>query len=150
MIPADHITFNDDGTAWLVVYRPPDSAPAQWEQDDKPCDACGGGGRDYGSPGPGAMRTDCTDGRHTFDIEVAIWDPPQPGASVTHRVSFVPGVVLEIMEPNHGSMTCIEIADPENGYPHELFIDGRYVCDLTLPPAAKPSMWAVKLRVVSQ
>jgi hypothetical protein len=35
MIPADHITFNDDGTAWLVV-TPPVSAAIQ--HFDRPCD----------------------------------------------------------------------------------------------------------------
>ena len=158
MIPADHITFDGD-MAWWVL--------GPWTQDDSPpirqldrlCDTCNGAGQvPFGLPSNGPERCpDCINGRHTFKIEVQ-WPVCEPECSVIHpgktyQVSIAPGMVLPIVERHpFGPMTHAD------GY--VLYLpdgtgqlwqtparnDGAIIA---LPPAAKPGMWAVKLRVAS-
>jgi hypothetical protein len=75
MIPANHISFNDDGSEAWVVYA------TGYEADvckllDRPCDTCGGNWQDYMEPldRDGSVVSPCPDcdgtGRHTFTIEV--------------------------------------------------------------------------------
>jgi hypothetical protein len=174
MIPADSITFNDDGTAWLVEEALPDS-PSGWPatRNDYPCDTCGGGleeafqWRDWQTV---SMIQDCPDcdgtGRHTFTVEVGghsrtpslsmelSGEAPCDGCVRTYRVSVVPGMVLRIISM---SAACADDAPPLPfiispvrrgeatviaGYP-----DADHETVITLPPAAQPGMWAVKLRV---
>jgi len=158
MIPADRIHFNDDGTAWLVEEALPDS-PSGWPatRNDRPCDTCGGSMYVWPEGSSFRSNTPCPDcdgtGRHTFTIEVEndtyLIDP-----SFTYRVSVAPGMVLPIVstggayltssaivladEGPVGSAVIVRISGPLVTY-HEI---------VTLPPAAKPGMWAVKLNVL--
>lgn len=97
MIPADHISFNDDGTAWLVTAAQPHSClgcgrtlldqtgcPGRTMHVahitrplDRPCDACAGTAAnlldeldDDHSFFKSEPCPDCVDGRHAFTIEV--------------------------------------------------------------------------------
>jgi hypothetical protein len=166
MIPHDRIHFNDDGTAWLVEEALPDS-PSGWPatRNDYPCDTCVSWG------GRGMSFKNCRDcdgtGRHTFEIEVACeacgdrHDIPIGNSSggATYRVSVVPGMVLPIHD--HDNLLDGDTALDHDWQPHITVSadqallcvrDARYTDDwderaITLPPAAKPNMRAVKLRV---
>ena len=176
MIPATHFLPLHDGTAWVVFGdddNERDFFPAEWVTDlDRPCDTCDGTGaqnpdEDYDDiniawavdvdTGPLYDCTaDCIDGRHTFDIEVPRHVAPMRdgihiGTTVTLQVSIIPGMILPIRDnetdygtPNHsGDMfICADgtayIDTPED-----------YMTDITLPSAAAPGMWAVKLRLCS-
>jgi hypothetical protein len=147
VIPASHISFNDDGTAWWVIdtTTTPDY---EWALD-RPCDTC-----DEVSPWLTNI-VPCKDcdgaGRHTFDIVVADRLLPHlPFA--TYRVSVIPGTVLPIRQQQGlqceyvgqwiarvGDRWLIQECDGVNLTTHPALI--------TLPPAAAPGLWAVKLKV---
>ena len=160
---ADHIRMGD-GTGWVICPNEieHDSDPdwlrlAFWHGSDRPCDTCDGTAT---APVPEVLPCpDCIDGRYTFTIEVehpnwcGLGDPID-----RYRVSIVPGMVLPI---HHGS-TCkspkpSHVCIHEN--PAEFLIPPHnaqlvtYLHDIapaiTLPPAAQPGMWAVKLKVLS-
>ena len=192
-IPADHISFNDDGTAWLVFdddsWRV--AGGPYWWHLDRPCDHCK-------NDGPWTIDCGCIDGRHTFTIEVGRpangWHPERDGDpdckcsactgeacwqyhpfgghcdhdSIdrhdgkecddpefrTYRVSVVPGMVLPIYAdfPGYDVPQWIDVSD--------YYGDGVIMASLqtqglanppfiTLPPAAAPGMYAVKLKVAS-
>lgn len=191
MIPADHIHFNDDGTAWMIVREFVERNDRWWDSArylsdlDRPCDTCDGvgcsmNGLESGDHGPLACEhlgccPDCIDGRHTFEIEVegCVCDSEHgyvdscPG-NQWHRVSIVPGMVLPIygvpMPLGTGRATDWGDADEMM-----LFVESTpqpfigimqvsgtaYLVDvgqaerITLPPAAKPGVFAVKLTVSS-
>ena len=170
MIPATHVHDDGDGTAWVVFGdddNERDFFPAEWVTDlDRPCDLCDGTGanqpdEDYDDiniawavdddTGPLYDCTACIDGRHTFDIEVPRHVAPMRdgihiGTTVTYRVSIIPGMILPIGDRDDESTTAlIFINEVGNAYlydPHQ-----PINVPVTLPPAARPGMWAVKLRV---
>lgn len=165
MIAADRFHDNGDGTAWLLPRRCPDDRAPQgahwWRGDpcvfgyralDRPCDTC-----DEHDPGWDhyGKCPDCIDGRHTFDIAVECSMYPPDECPHRFRASVVPGMVLPLVaidthcivgppyiiqtQPSrrwwgmdNGSFPCQQIDGPD---------------DITLPPAAEPGMWAVKLRI---
>jgi len=164
MIPADHIHFNDNGTAWWVLHRAYEAVGFS-KRFDRPCDTCVSWG------GRGMSFKNCRDcdgtGRHTFTIEV---EPSNLGESLPgrtdlyppdelpsqFRVSVAPGMVLRIISM---SAACADDAPPLPfiispvrrgeatviaGYP-----DADHETVITLPPDAKPGMWAVKLNVLN-
>lgn len=155
MIPADHIAF-DGNRAWLVVSSPVDASVAL----DRPCDTCIGGHNDW-------CINNCINGRHTFEIKVAcatchgVGTTPNPASAsgrqvchphtrpTTYRVSIVAGMVLPIVDEDEADTAPTSHvamwADGTNTY-H----DGELWYYITLPSAAKPGMWAVKLNVSNQ
>ena len=149
MIPADHITSDGD-MAWLVVAADPDEYG--WAAAlDRPCDTCG-------STAPDAPFIqncpDCINGRHTFEIEVSF------GAMTrgfrTHRASVVPGMVLPIIADCRSdripAQACIEVVSAS--YIREWCWSDRWKRwqhrVVTLPPAAKPGMWAIQLKIAAE
>jgi hypothetical protein len=112
---------------------------------------------------------DCIDGRHTFDIEVGSheamplhpdWLNPEAarcgGCARTYRVSIVPGMVLPIVEMAHcedDAHICHNVPWSHTGWLHHAALTtDRHIeteWPVTLPSAAAPGMWAVKLRVAS-
>ena len=149
MIPADSFMLDGD-TALVVVECPPDSAPAVWEQADKPCDICGGSGY------PNNELPICPDcdgtGHHAFDIEVECdkWIKGYHCWSEVFRVHVID--VLPIIDV------------PDTGYPHpkpEQFaytskagslrvVDCSAQTDTYIskpPPDAAPGKWLVRLKV---
>lgn len=170
MIPSDRIHDNGDGTAWLVIGGPDHDARIQgvegWKWDDRPCDTCGGDGEFANDLNEGHWQ-DCPDcagtGRHTFEIEV---DTPKyitfpSGASYTPtirlRASVVPDMVLPIVSgaacespPPRVHHVCIHehpdgfLIPPNNA---QLLMGGLHDSSraITLPPAAAPGMFAIKL-----
>jgi hypothetical protein len=167
MIPADSWHDNGDGTAWLVDDRRfVPNAGAWWGDLDRPCDTCGGWGEledDHPVYGA-AMGADCPDcdgtGRHTFTIEVDNVDTVdefiEHGNCRSYRVAVVTGMVLPIAAmDNEGECGFADNEDhvcvaPNriggiDGVDHVAYVNGTsdYI---TLPPAAKPGMWAVKVR----
>ena len=174
VIPADHITFTDDGHAWWVckpVHRAGVTNTVGDDYDDpswfmwldRPCDTCGGQGFLYMPEDGIPCEADCIDGRHTFDIEVecavpmcangvpGYWEDGGEcgyceGTTIRKlRVSVVPGMVLPV-----NAILDLETAAPqflvdEDG---DVFGVGVGVDDGDdFPPAAAPGTWAVKLRV---
>ena len=145
MIPADHWHDNGDGTAWLVV--------AEFHEGtylwgcDRPCDTCDGDGEFFNDLN-GSMQ-DCPycycTGRHTFRL--LIHDTNRPSV----LVSVVPDMVLPI----------VDLDNDWHPDPPFIGVDIFWVCEIkrepwpkrgeriTLPPAAAPGMWAVKLEVHS-
>jgi len=171
MTVADHIHFNDDGTAWWVIdgpgLRSSDIDSVRYLSDyDEPCDTCGGEGVVDDLDNDGAVVTcewcDGT-GRHTFTVEVSCMGDTERCRYVmtehehTIRVSVVPGMVLPIHDRDN--LLDGDTALDHDWQPHITVSadqallcvrDARYTDDwderaITLPPAAKPGMWAVKL-----
>jgi hypothetical protein len=160
MIPADHIHFNDDGTAWVVC-------PNEYtEGSNRPCDSCDGTGAhiadeeldDVNIPwitDPDTTELfDCPDcdgtGRHSFTIEVEVgdmrWDRI-PSPPLTLRVFVVPGWVLAIYLTRDFSQQ-VGISIDHDGTAHLVAANGSSA-PITLPPAAKPGMYAVQVKVRS-
>lgn len=153
MTPADSWHDNGDGTAWWVTG---DTLTRYYaELLDRPCDRCYGQDvRTLDVRGWHDHCPDCIDGRHTFDVEVA--NRPNRGiVARAYRVSIVPGIVLPIYGEG-------ELADgdglPCEGMTHIDTQAGRFMLcvwsdegwaetPVELPPAAKPGMWAAKLKV---
>ena len=147
MIAADSITIDGD-TALVVVECPPNSAPAVWEQDDKPCDTCNGSGverRPDGEWEPPCPDCDGT-GRHTFEIHPN--DPEwgdEPYCAGCLRVHVLD--VLPIVD-------CDDVPPPADFNWVEWFDDGEHLVwwglaadPITLPSAAEPGMWLVRVKV---
>jgi hypothetical protein len=157
VIPADHISFNGDGTAWVVTERMMNTGldAVVAGAFDRRCDTCGGTLAQ--GQAPDDRCPDCGGtGRHTFTVEVGTYTPngipDDPSIAIyceRRRVSVVPGMVLPIVE--HGTEA--------NGYPfitkglgwvmHHIPKAKAVRSVITLPPAAAPGMWAVKLAVRS-
>jgi hypothetical protein len=146
MIPADHFIMNPDGTAWLVMPADPitDGIPDWWVALDRPCDHCKG-------TGAGRNRYKCSDcagtGRHTFTVEVEFVTDDPVSITTDIRVSVVPGMVLPITGEMDGGPLRIERVE---GYQDEMIgPDDQFIRDVTLPPAAKPGMWCVQVKIAS-
>ena len=138
MIHADHISFNADGTAWLVVAANP--AEYGWAVAlDRPCDTCDGTAT---APTPEVLPCpDCIDGRHTWRL--LVHDTERPSL----LVSVIPGMVLPIYDGHETRpVGHIWINSDGDAWLHD--INESYV--IALPPAAAPGMWAVKLNVHQQ
>ena len=146
-IPASSIHFNDDGTAWLVVHGPADYHDHNGPLD-RPCDTCGGQGFLY-RDGYSIHCLDCVDGRHKFTEEVEV---PQtlPKHWPAHLcVSVVPGMVLPITAEVTDSAS-VQIAPDGTAFQLDAYTEGAPWSGgrrVTLPPDAKPGMWAVLLKV---
>lgn len=160
MIAADHFLLDGDH-AWLVITQT-QMEMESWHYHDSPCFNCEGqhdGTRDTYCP-------DCIDGRHTFDIEVE--HPGPEGAHIAStdgtyrrvlRVHVVPGMVLRLTAfPMLIGSHISQFGDEWTYWPctddEPMIVDtpgGLQFTDnfhfVTLPPAAKPGMWAVKLAV---
>lgn len=153
MILADHISFNDDATAWWV----PD--PGEWtdygsilNELDRPCGLCDGAGCDDPVDFYQCLVCDGT-GRHTFTIEVEVpritmWDT---NARRTFRVSVVPDMVLPIVDiwPTDAPAIFHDPSSPVSEWWWTYAVPDGWNMPITLPPAATPGMFAVKLQVHS-
>lgn len=138
---------------------------------DRPCDGCDGRGtisQVVTVPHVVTIRDaiycpDCDGtGRHTFTIEVACeacgdrHDIPIGNSSggSTLRVHVVPDMVLKIVDNGHDlvrtyeSGCVLEARHRDTKEAMHLYVKlGVGVETITLPPAAQPGMWAVKLEV---
>ena len=151
MIPATHFRDNGDDTAWWVLTASDTIDPATGENYidtlDRPCGVCGGERLRY----DGIHDCDICDGtgRHTIGAEIAWQTEVDAYESRTLRASVIPGMVLPIRDnetdydpPNHsGDMFLCAAGTAYIDTPED------YMTDVTLPSAAAPGMWAVKLRV---
>jgi hypothetical protein len=157
MIPASHWHDNGDGTAWRIMDHDYREGPGL--DPDRPCDTCGGQTR---YEGDNFHCPDCSGtGRHTFTVEVetfTVFDASDGGRGIryepsTHRVSVVPGgMVLPIVDDVGPvpSETHIRITGGGIAWLAERIEGGGWRhTEITLPPAAAPGMWAVKLAVQS-
>ncbi len=146
MIPADSITIDGD-TALLVMPpdhefptnqashqcaicgNPPESHP--WphvEAANRPCDTCDGMGWVYGDEeDPERYECDCDGtGRHTFNLHLS----HGPIKTITvHVMSDASAFIVTARGDGHGAID----------------VEQR----ITLPPAAEPGMWLVRLAVHS-
>jgi hypothetical protein len=146
---------------------------------DRECDTCHGAGKVPGmNHSPGDLLFACPDcsgtGRHTFTVEVENeeWhcetcndsgishtgdtasDCGYCPTDHTYRVSVVPGMVLPIVTM---TQACSDdqplpfIIAPAIGYNAVIagYPDAEHETVVTLPSAAAPGLWAVKLRVLS-
>jgi hypothetical protein len=159
VIPESSIHFNEDGTAWLVLY---DDAKiggwAWWKALDRPCDTCNGFGtiHDTGDSVANAYPCpNCINGRDTFTLEVGDWNQADHTVEsycelvTTLRVSIREGMVLSIYgnDHEHYDTSWIEIW-PDGSTLLFVWSEGRaehFSEHITLPPDARPGMWAVLL-----
>lgn len=166
MTPADRIHDNGDGTMWWVSRGPGlrDShfSSRRFLSDfDRPCDTCDDVRPRCGEHPNDDALTGCRGtGRHVWPIVVE--DIRWMGAHTTGTrrllVHVVPDMVLPIVDndapewaerhDHHVGMGIDEIA-VYDGYMVERH-EPQWVTDISLPPAAKPGMWAVQLRKVDQ
>ena len=174
MIPATSITeFDADGKAWTVANDPRDVWGAD-ENLDRPCDTCGGTGAgrnrykcpDCGGTGRHTFVIKVARPQPQCD---AAWPEHSVGdynpsccrfpkscsayESVAHRVSVVPGMVLPIHQAQGPIPETEFIADWGDrflGQPRWVLMPKETSSDagqtVTLPPDAKPGMWAVQVQ----
>ena len=150
IVPADRILIDGD-TGWLVIDGIVDEA---WYQAlNRPCDACGGRVQMYWDHDPDLPMgkcISCIDGRHTFDLEVERSDG--------RLLNFGRAAIIEVLPIREWQ----SVLDPPTGRWLALNrVDGdRYSiqdCDgygitttpsnITLPSAAAPGMFAVRLKI---
>lgn len=165
-ISSDCITFLPDGEAWLVLEGHAVRGERRWDSRrymsdlDRPCSTCGGTRKVPGmNRSPGDLLFPCPacngTGRHTFDLEVEadyFLEPTHHHVLAdVHRVSVIEGMVPPI------------VADYDESGPFPLIVQdedlrfylvtaedeaaGSDGAPITLPPAAAPGMFAVKLKV---
>ncbi len=177
MIQASAIVFDGNRAWWVpqLVYAGdgvfavtggPDNGLTDLPSLDRPCDTCLGTKlRVAASPdgsevyhGPGTC-SDCGGtGRHTFDIEVERSCDTLANAlrcdPVTYRVSVVPGMVLPIHDECPDEKPADHICHAWSGINGEQWFQHRSFDHddwterpITLPPDAKPGMFAVQLEV---
>jgi len=144
VISADRIHFNGDGTAW-VVFRSVAVENDPWSLADRPCDHCGGSGRcdhdDYDIVCPDCDGT----GRHTFTVTA-----PDFRGGHELRVSVVPRMVLPIVQMGTFDPDRPDRFIAMDGRGNAAYhVKGERPIPVTLPSAAVPGMWAVKLAVAS-
>jgi len=163
-IPADHWLDNGDGTVWWVLMPIDRVQLAAKEADiDRPCDTCDSGdlrpaGWLYIRGEGWQLCPDCDGtGRHTFTVEVERpipmlnANPDRPDITSneirTYRVSVVPGMVLPITTGDAPYLGGPHVWMSSTGHrPQDAvaYLDEGST-PITLPPAAAPGMWAVKL-----
>ena len=167
MIPSTAIHFNDDDTLWWVTDL---GTFTDWEDDylERECDTCDGDG--YVKPDKSHLCPDCDGtGRHTFTIEVeneewhcetcndsGISHTGDTASSCgycptdhTYSVSVVPGMVLRVVasdEPCDPAELRNVIVSMDNGSANYI-TERNSIATTTLPPDARPGMWAVQLQV---
>ena len=165
MIPADHIAFNNDGTAWWVIPADSDLTPSFLRTFDRPCDTCGGDGQtedfenDCDEPQP---CFDCDgNGRHTYKIVVTL----DNYVMSIHRVSVVPDMILPIesragfkykpnvitINPRTGTIRLWLPTEPtpKSRIPMQPGLTNAAIMQAEFPAAARPGMLAVQLRVAT-
>ena len=150
MIPADHITFDGDKAWTLLVELAQYCRAGEFPQLlDRPCEWC----QRHLSSGIWPNCPECNrSGRHTFEIEVECptCDEHCVAYDRTYRVAIVPGMVLPILLARSELPDSTCIVDWKNRYcgnPRFAVspLDTHGYC-ITLPPAARPGMWAVQLK----
>lgn len=162
MIPETHITIKGGMAWWVKSIFDSDFPASRLAELDRPCDMCDP--KAWIPRKPDLPCGDCDGtGRHRFEVEVSCFEQHRPDALTicehehTHRVSVVPGMVLPIVDvwgdpdslPSSGLVVDIGgksapwVTDIVNRDERTL----RPVTQVTLPPAAKPGMWAVQLKV---
>lgn len=156
MIPASSITFSDDGSeAWLICPNEieHDSDPdwlrlAFWHGANRPCDTCGGTGtwRALFADTHGTCPYCDGTGRHLFEVVMVYGDLAN---EYPLRVSVKPGMVLPITDVWATTSPAI-YHDPTSPVSEWWWChatpDG-WNTPITLPPDARPGMWAVRLHV---
>jgi hypothetical protein len=155
MIPRTNIEFNEAHTkAWWVVptlfgmpfVEFPDGFMDVRNAFDRQCDTCKGGILEVKGDGMEWLVDcpDCLNGRHTFTIDIE----SDEGVIYCKRVSVVPGMVLPLLDGDKkGNKYPPDAIYHTNGDGWWLASDFNNILDL--PSAAKPGMWAVKLKVAS-
>jgi len=174
MIPADSFLLSDDGTTALVVFGGvPGWTPIGWEADNRPCVVCKGLGRDIAD-----LVTPCPDcdgtGRHTFTIEVEctgklveVTDNGRFGLScdggcgkeypwgtltfTVHVLDVLPIVNEAGSKGIPGRVITHNVMTGLGGTVVRTWLwDGLEAREpITLPPAAQPGQWLVRLAVHS-
>lgn len=161
MIPADHITI--DGDTALVVKSPFDSTIPSFEPLDRPCDDCDGQGErfvdEHGSvwgdtlaEGLGLTeRIVCVacdgSGHHAFTVEVKT--PGGHNGDLHQGVGWSGGTrtlrvhVIDVLPPDEWWPRCDCPTCPSMNNPQRK----RHYLTCTLPSAAEPGMWLVRLGV---
>ena len=172
MIDAEHWHDCEDGTAWWVTDS--NVAFIDYTGADRPCGGCDGRKWCLGNDTPGLYDAiacpDCNGtGRHTFDVEVgcSVRCSPadhlfQGGATcsvcngssmLTYRVSVEPGMVLPIVnygEHNIVGRYIVTNVESDSFYmmQNETFPVTSEL--ITLPSAASPGQYAVKVRIIDE
>jgi hypothetical protein len=136
MIPANRWHDNRDGTAWWVMEQCGEETEGKGACALVPGCLCPFGIERSWHPCDG---TDDSDERHTFAVKAAFH---------TYRVSVIPDMVLPIYpvfgagEVSHDRTLPHVMMDDTGAW----FLDGdQGIQSITLPPAARPGRWAVKL-----
>jgi hypothetical protein len=173
-IPASSIHFNGDGTAWWVLANDAwigdRSAGALLSDNDRPCVTCGGSGEAMLTNLGWAFRDDhehnCPDcdgtGRPAFTVEVptataaqVLAGPYIPGPR-SLRVSIREGMVLPIKGGKPNTPMWQEGERLIHMMKNSAFVirarGGGWLAKgveqvITLPPDARPGMWAVLLDI---
>jgi len=148
VIASDRITEPDvDGRMWLVV----DVKSERWHEHnmDRPCDngSCHEGWVDTQRGNDSGACCDCDGtGRHTFDIDCETPDGPRFDLRV-HVIDVVPIEAPSQGEipATHRSIWLWPSGKARMRHP-EIEHDDNWR-SITLPPDAKPGMWAVLLDV---
>jgi hypothetical protein len=147
VIAADRITIDGNEAWWVPPWTQASLPPIA--NLNRPCETC-----DETSyvQGEEFVRCDCIDGRHTFDIEVGrpFWlaDPPTP-RSRTYRAAIIE--VLPIFGENHDDWPSPHPPGPAyvrlNDSGRAFLLTPFESHEITLPSAAAPGMYAVRLAV---
>lgn len=151
MIDADHITFNDDGTAWWLPIdnefgtdvlidslrddeESGESFPIEVECEHQNARTISG------VPGDG----------DDWQCDECGSDDGSPSYGLIHRVSVIPGMVLPIHALVSSRHTSSYIAQTGFTRSDRWFLIDRNADNaelINLPPAARSGMFAVKLKV---
>ena len=156
MIPATHFRDNGDGTAWCVSHHCEGDHPEgenrlcdlAYKSLDRPCDTCGGWGWVETEVPDGTGDMECPDcdgtGRPTFDIVVDQGLMQELPLRV-HVLDVLPIIYPESCR-SKAPDKCVEMAP---GWDNMLWLsaDQEHALPITLPPAAEPGMWAVRLKI---
>ena len=145
MIDQDHITINDDTALWVFTDNGPVTDRSAVLDANRPCDPCNGVGW------PGFAMFACNDcdgtGRHTFTVECECDACPE-FAGISHKRTLRVHVIDVLPIINEGQLMdgthTVVLIDP-TGQAH--LLDGVAPHVITLPPAAEPGSWLVRLAV---
>ena len=157
MIPADSFLLDGDTALWVVPDA--DHLPQHWERS---CDHCQPTtSRTYPRYHP-EFCPDCDGtGRHTFDIEAWLCDVYDCAKCIggvhkrqdtfrVHVIDVLPIVENAAWDGRTLPMICRSTHDRDYFLRSAPLLGGYHeVTDVTLPPAAAPGMWLVRLAVHS-